>query len=178
MTAPSMAFLDNHDLDDQESSDHLLVLLLLNLTYIYWIRRIITFISQETHIQNIFHLWCECHLRVCADLGWGIVCCCGPHGSGVAAMAQLSQCKTPKHLPGDEVANLEYMGKSCSLSSLQHFCVGFLFVKQELELILTIPQSFLYCFRDTWTIHSKGPRLKKNPCLSEQCIFLHFKNLI
>lgn len=24
---------------------------------------------------------------VCADLGGGVICCCGPHGSGVAAMA-------------------------------------------------------------------------------------------
>lgn len=47
---------------------------------------------------------------VCADLGQGVMCCCGPQGSGVAAMAQLSQCKASKHLQTDTVKVLCGLG--------------------------------------------------------------------
>lgn len=35
-------------------------------------------------------------------LGGWVICCCGPHGSGVAAVAQLSQCKASIRLKRQE----------------------------------------------------------------------------
>ena len=37
----------------------------------------------------------------CSDLGGGVICCCGPQGSGVAAVTQLSQSKASKRLQTD-----------------------------------------------------------------------------
>ena len=52
------------------------------------------------HIQ--YKQFCVCVrlvlCGVCADLGGGVICGCGPHGPGVAAVAQLSQCKASKRL--------------------------------------------------------------------------------
>lgn len=53
-------------------------------------------------IPHSYKLFFMCVMLVfcgeCADLGGGVICGCGPHGPGVAAVAQLSQCKASKRL--------------------------------------------------------------------------------
>ncbi len=48
-----------------------------------------------------------------ADLGGGLIRRCGPHGSGVAAVAQLSQCKASVQLETDAEAKSELMVMFC-----------------------------------------------------------------